>query len=516
MNNLTREEFAKRMMTLIFGSAFIPKFLNGRPVTLNPDIPESIPVTETGLVKGISPFAIIDLHCHPSLKMYLLKKKFWKRHHGRKPGDNLIHQQEDTNEFLSGNVRGILAAHYLVEGGIKKNWTKVRFLWPAISKFLFPLADKIEHEDDSNFTQINIMIDTLESQIHIANEKQDEIEFVIARNFTEFEYALNRKDKTVIPIAHSIEGAHALGRNFPITEEKKRKLSTGKFLRSNKMYFNNDPNDATLYIRNLEALKARGVCLITLGHFFPNDLVYPVEGISHDGKKLPGVKWFYDPSKDKPLMPIGIAVVKKMLDIGMIVDLTHSTPQARLDVYKINQDRKKEGKEIRPLTFSHVGSQKVFETYGTDNSGKVVFPNYNYYNVSSEDINGIEKSNGVIGVIPENFWLAGGDTHLKEYGLEPNKFRYGIDFMIKTIKDINSQTISKNYDHVAIGTDFDGLADNPEDLYLNGHLSSFVDQLRNDTDFQKYTEMDREDFISKITYKNAQRLLRFGWIDNNE
>ena len=78
--------------------------------------------------------------------------------------------QHDVEEFSAGNVRGIIATLYLVEIGIEKYWGTAKFFWLLVKHWLFPLADKIEHGNFSNFSQINIMIDTLESQIHIANK----------------------------------------------------------------------------------------------------------------------------------------------------------------------------------------------------------------------------------------------------------------------------------------------------------------------------------------------------------
>ncbi len=56
-------------------------------------------------------------------------------------------------------------------------------LLPGLRLFKPDLADKVDHEDFSNFSQINFMMDLLESQIHIANETQNRIKFVVARNF---------------------------------------------------------------------------------------------------------------------------------------------------------------------------------------------------------------------------------------------------------------------------------------------------------------------------------------------
>ncbi len=501
MNKLSREEFSKRLLMLVAGTALVPKFLKSASFSFaaNAAVKNKI---ETAEIK-INEFAIIDMHCHPSLKPYLWDIKFWRRHHFRGPGDNLLAQQEDVHEFTFGNVKGIIAAHYLPEGGIKRYWTRLKLLWPVLRKIAFNLTDKIEHEDDSNFTQINNMIDLLETQIHIANEKQSDVKFVIARSYAEFEEAITQGN---IPIAHSIEGAHALGRNKPYTAKKLEKWNKNKEQKMS-LVKGADPN-ADLYVRNMKALKARGVCMITLAHFFPNDLAFPVEGISPHSKNTTGMQFCYDPAKDDlPLHDIGKKVVEEMLEAGMIVDLTHSTPKARRQVFEINRKRKDAGKEVRPITFTHTGSQVVFEKY--DNNQ---YPNYKYYCVDATDIKEIEECKGVIGVIPENFWLTGADIHSKKCGINPHSFKLGIKYIIETLQNINSQTEKKDYDNVAIGTDFDGLADNPKDMFLNRHLSDLIIAMQKEMDLQTGKRVFEDKHIKKICFENAQRLLITGWV----
>src|ERR1700753_3294083 len=50
--------------------------------------PSGVPGGDAGRVDLSE--GIIDLHCHPSLKIYLLNKKIWLRHHPW-PGPNMIH-----------------------------------------------------------------------------------------------------------------------------------------------------------------------------------------------------------------------------------------------------------------------------------------------------------------------------------------------------------------------------------------------------------------------------------------
>jgi hypothetical protein len=48
----------------------------------------------------------------------------------------------------------------------------------------------------------------------------------------------------------------------------------------------------------------------------PLHIAYPVDGMSVDSKKVPGMAWEYTPDKDHGLTPVGRAVVRRMLEIG--------------------------------------------------------------------------------------------------------------------------------------------------------------------------------------------------------
>ena len=235
---------------------------------------------------------IIDMHCHPSLKMYLWNMKIWKKHHPV-PGPNIFHMQIDQERLNAGYVKGLLATHYLPEIGIEKNSDVLSLFYPFLKLVDPALPGKLENDDYSNFTQINEMINLLESQLHTANLKSQQRgtkckEIVIARSYHEFKSAI---DEGKIPVAHAIEGAHALGRNIALSKKHKHHHT------NNRMFADaSKGNVAEKYIENLLALKARGVCLMALIHFFPNDLIpFPTEGISPDEKKSEGFKFSYGP-----------------------------------------------------------------------------------------------------------------------------------------------------------------------------------------------------------------------------
>jgi microsomal dipeptidase-like Zn-dependent dipeptidase len=82
-------------------------------------------------------------------------------------------------------------------------------------------------------------------------------------------------------------------------------------------------------------------------------------------------------------------------------------------------------------------------------------------------------------------------------------FQFRIEFIVETIEYINSKTRTKQYDNISIGTDFDGLADAPKDLYKPSQLDKLIKALGD--------HKISPDNIKKITSGNALRLLRYGW-----
>jgi microsomal dipeptidase-like Zn-dependent dipeptidase len=486
MYNLNRKQFLNRAALLWAGATFLPK------IVWAGTLPE--------LKAREMDYRIIDLHCHPSLKMYLWNQHLWKRHLPG-PGANEIQMQDDLHQLGFGHIKGLVAAHYLVEASAIREWNVLKKLFPWINRLLHGLADKIEHEDASNFTQINIMIDLLEQQVHLANERQKYVTLVIARDYQEF---LNTSEKpNHIAIAHAIEGGHALGRHFVLSEKRKQQFSDHGNEQNQMVTAEMGTDPASHYVRNLEALAGRGVCMLTIAHIFKNDLAHPVEGISDDKKKSLGMEWHYQAEDDNcDLSEIGIAVAKRMLELGMVIDLTHSTPAARRNVFEINQHITASGvgRLPRPLAFTHVGLQSVFEKY----NHVPELQSYKFYDIDEEEILAICACDGVIGVIPENFWLTGVDPKIKRPGIEGGNYRYGINFIIETMCAINEKTTKKDFSNIAIGTDFDGYADAPKDLYVPEQLGDLVDAI-------KKIKGILSKQVEAITSGNARRLLERGW-----
>lgn len=393
---------------------------------------------------------IIDIHCHPSLKVYFYNIDLFEKHDAS-PDFNPFSARVDLPKMQEGNVQAIFCTHYLPELYLKTECHNVSWAYNGI-KFLAPdAADKLENDVDFNsaFEQTLQMIDLFDSKVHESRSKGWNVE--VARNFEQFKKGF---EEGRIMIIHAIEGAHSIGH------------TQGKF--------SADKDD---YVKNLEVLHQKGVCLITLAHFFRNDLVFPVNGIPPTIRNLLGVK---PADLNKSITPLGEYIVKTMFEMGILVDLTHCTPAARQKVFEIG-----EGKY--PIVFSHTGVEKIFNNPD--------LPDDRFMNPSDEEIRKIAECGGVIGVIADNYWLTGKEEKhwlLKEPGFE---------YIYQTINHIYK--VTGNYDNIAFGSDLDGLTDPSDDIK---DCSKYPDLIN----FLKEKGISQED-LNKIASGNILRVLETGW-----
>jgi microsomal dipeptidase-like Zn-dependent dipeptidase len=390
----------------------------------------------------------IDTHCHPTLKHYLFGYTVFREGFGRKDNDYANISVTEPG-MVEGNVNVVMAAHHLPEKNIKHDWRLVQFSLPLFGPFIKQYFEKVEK--DNPYQQTLDMIDDFESLFG------GQTDTVIAHNLKELQEALTDNKKVFI---HTVEGGHHLGRG----------------------------ETAEIYLQRLDELKRKGVAMITLSHFYPNDITTPVEGIPPNTKKLLGM--VYTPGAGIPMTELSKAIVNKMLDIGIIIDLTHTNPETRLEIYELNKNR---GTAKRPLVFSHVGVRALF-----DDSAH---PTFALMAPSDEEILEIKNCGGVIGIIFMNYWLTGRDERF----LSGKDF--GFDYIINTIQHIAE--ITGSLENIAIGTDFDGMTDPPDDYYQTSMLNLFRDKL-----FQeKNTIGAQDDDIDKITGGNIFRVLKEVWID---
>jgi microsomal dipeptidase-like Zn-dependent dipeptidase len=403
----------------------------------------------------------VDIHCHPCLKTYLFGHDFSERHNAGSEFDP-FGMHCDLPGLRDGVVNAILASHYLPEIGLLRHCAPLASAAGLLKLMCVDLVDKMESDSapDAPFHRMIGMIDAFDEAVAASRERG--FDATAPRCFAELTTA---HDRGAIAILHSIEGGHVLGRSL---------------------------GDAERYIGHLHAFAERGVCLMTIGHFFENDLVAPVEGMP------PGVKSALacnpPPPSKEGLSPIGERIVEEMLEIGMIVDLTHSTPSARARIFGINESR---GPAIRPLVFSHAGVRAVFRD--------PAHPGFELMNPSDEEILRIARCNGAIGIIFDNYWLAGAEEQdlplLPDLSPEP-----GLSYVLDTVAHIRRLTGS--FANIAIGSDLDGFTDPPDDLKDGSAFPLLWDALsRFKVDGQSLSDID----VEGVMGENALRILREGW-----
>lgn len=149
-------------------------------------------------------------------------------------------------------------------------------------------------------------------------------------------------------------------------------------------------------LANIERLFSAGFRMMSLQHFFDNKLGGSLHGQSGAG-----------------LSDFGTQAVDEMLRLGVMIDVSHSSPAVVEDVLKRTQ---------KPLIVSHTGF------YGHCKSPR---------NISDELMLAIANNGGLIGV---GYWDAAICTATPEGIVKA--IRYGIDLV--------------GMEHVALGSDFDG------------------------------------------------------------
>ncbi|GAB4376500.1 MAG: hypothetical protein Kow0042_22870 [Calditrichia bacterium] len=362
---------------------------------------------------------VIDLHVHPSLKTFLWNKNLAKRH--RTGGAwNPLTLRVDLPKIKDGGVDVLFSSVYLPE----RRMIKDCFILDVVTSLLGKKFRSLKRGDPFEITQ-NILQHFEIALEDAASKKGNSVE--IARSFTELKRVLSEGKTAVI---HSVEGAHSLA---------------GR-------------------LENVENFFQLGVSLITLAHFYENEVTHTVGGIPEEKKFLGCFK--NEKEQTAGLTDFGKQAVEKMLDIGMLIDLTHCTPKARQEIYEINNGR-------RPLVFSHTG---VYDL----NSATM--------NPTDEEIKAIADCGGVIGVIFMNFWLY------------PHEQKNGLDLILRTIQHLKNVG---GIECIAIGSDFDGFTDPPDDIKDISEMPKLTEALLK-------AGFNQEE-IEKIWGKNVLRVLEYGW-----
>ena len=378
---------------------------------------------------------IVDLHVHPSLQQQLFRRNLnWRYVINRSLHGNPMSVRASFPRLHDGGFDVIFSAIYLPERGILKDFPIVKWF-----RFLRPdLWRKLIVSSPYDAT-LHLMAD-MEAAVESSTRKDP---MKMARSVAGLDSVLGQQKRRQRPVAviHAVEGAHSLGYR--------------------------DASDEDV-MDHLEALYQRGVISVTLAHFYPNKVVNPCYPFPEEIARL-AVNPALWRDLTLGLTDLGRRVVERMLELGMLIDLSHCTPVARRQVYDIVDASGRHS----PLIASHVGAYAI---------------NPSPYNMTDDEIRRIARDGGVIGVIFMPYWLM------------PKESGQGLNFISRHIQylvDVGGEEVT------GIGTDFDGFTTPPDDLDNASQLPRLTQRL--------VVDGHGEARIQKILGGNALRAIRLGW-----
>ncbi len=366
---------------------------------------------------------IADLHVHPSLKVSLFGRLLHKRFKTGKTF-NPFNVRTDIPKLKSAGIDLMCSALYAPEKEILDECKLVRLL-----KYVFPRTYK-KIFNQSYFNLTLQMIEEMENATEKANAQMGRPVATWIKSKSELESFIKLGQDRPVGFIHTIEGGHSIEDD----------------------------------LGNLETFFEKGVAFIGLGHFFENHITAPCHPWPEYMQKFGCFNGRRDETKS--LSEFGENVIERMIELGMLIDVTHCTLPARKRIYDVVNNR-------APIIASHVGAYAIKP---------------NLCNLQDWEVKKIADSGGVTGVLFMNYWLM------------PHETGMGLDFISRTLNHfINIGGI----DHVAFASDFDGFTDPPDDLKDASELPYFTQRLV----AEGYSEED----ILKILGGNVVRVLLKGW-----
>lgn len=372
---------------------------------------------------------VFDLHIHPSMKQQLFSRNLGARYFAART-INIFGVQSSFPRMKTGQYDVFCSVLHVPEKGLLHDFPIInvfRVLRPDLWRKLFsppPFKATIRILEDM---ETEVAKSPLVKMAHSVKE----LDAVLAQP----------AGSRPIAVVHAVEGAHSLG-GADASEDG--------------------------VLRNLEELYQRGVAYITLAHFYPNRVVHPCYPFPESMVSLAKNPDLWR-DLTQGLTPLGERVVQRMIDLGMLIDLSHCTPTARQQVYDLCEAS---GKRV-PLMATHVGAYDI---------------NPSPYNLADWEVKRIARDGGVVGVIFMPYWLM------------PRESKMGLNFISRTIEHFVNVA---GEDAVGIGTDFDGFATPPEDLYNAEQMPRLTERL--------LVDGHNESRVKKILGDNALRVLREGW-----
>jgi membrane dipeptidase len=377
---------------------------------------------------------IVDLHVHPSMQQQLFRRDLNLRYvinrtfHG-----NPMSVRSSFPRLRRGGFDAILSAVYVPERGIPRDFPVVnlfRLLRPDLWHRLMASPPYEATRRIMSDMEKAVAASTTEAPAQMARAVS-ELNAILAQP----------KERRPIAVIHALEGGHMLGDEGTTDKE---------------------------VMEHLQQLFDSGVVCLTLAHFYRNRIVHPCYPFPEDIARLARRATLWR-DLTLGLTDLGRRVVRKMMTLGMLIDLSHCTPAARRQVFELADAS---GKTV-PLVATHVGAYSI---------------NPSPYNLTDEEIRRIARDGGVVGVIFMPYWLMPKESH------------QGLNFISRHIQYLVE---TGGEDIAAIGTDFDGFTTPPDDLDNASQLPRLTQRL--------VADGHSESTIKKVLGGNALRLMREGW-----
>ncbi len=377
---------------------------------------------------------IVDLHIHPSMQQQLFNRNLNVRYVVNRTfhGDPMA-VRGSFPRLHTGSFDVILSVLHVPEKGLLNDFPIARLF-----RYLRPdLWRKLVAAPPIDAT-LAIMAD-METAVAQSTERDA---MKMACSVKDLDNILSSpKPNRPIAVIHCVEGAHSLGANDASDDE---------------------------VMRNLDLLYQRGVAYITLAHFYPNRVTNPCYPFPEDVAHLSVHPELWR-DLTLGLTDLGKRVVERMIELGMLIDLSRSTPTARKQVYDIVDAS---GKHT-PLLATHVGAYSL---------------NPSPYNLTDWEIKRIARDGGVVGVIFMPYWLM------------PKESGQGINFISRHIQYLVD---TGGEDVASIGTDFDGFTTPPDDLDNASQMYRLFQRL--------VVDGHSVERIKKVVGANGLRAVREGW-----
>ncbi len=212
------------------------------------------------------------------------------------------------------------------------------------------------------------------------------------------------------------------------------------------------------FLRNFYRL---GVRMMTLTWNFKNEIASPNIDLTNANPNEHITH--HEPNTIDGLSEFGIACVKEMNRLGMVVDCSHLGDKGFYDVIKYS---------TKPIVCSHSCARDVA---------------YHVRNMSDDMLMKLKENGGVVGINFAQPFIMG----------ENNDAFETIKDVVTHINHIRDVT---GIDHIGLGSDFDGISNKNIELKNASIMPELVKELKN----QGYSDED----ISKITHENVLRVFK--------